>query len=78
MDHNFHMHGGHFRVISRNGKSPRVWERGYKDTVYIAPDDVVKVLVKHTDYSDKKAPFMYHCHILEHEDAGMMGQFVVV
>ncbi len=78
MDHNFHMHGTHFRVISRNGKTPRAWERGYKDTVFIAPDDIVRVLVKHIDYSDSKNPFMYHCHILEHEDAGMMGQFVVV
>ena len=78
MDHNFHMHGNHFRVISRNGNRPKAWERGYKDTVYIGPNDKVKLLVKHTDYSDSKNPFMYHCHILEHEDAGMMGQFVVV
>jgi hypothetical protein len=31
-----------------------------------------------TDYSDPTVPYMYHCHILEHEDMGMMGQFVVV
>ena len=31
-----------------------------------------------TDYADPVLPYMYHCHILEHEDAGMMGQFTVV
>ena len=80
MNHNFHMHGGHFRVLERNGRvsSVKPWERGYKDTVFLAPGDRVRVLVKHTDYSDAKNPYMYHCHILEHEDAGMMGQFTVV
>jgi suppressor of ftsI len=29
-------------------------------------------------YSDPTSPYMYHCHILRHEDKGMMGQFVVV
>ena len=80
MVHNFHMHGGHFRVLSRNGSSKNVkaWERGYKDTVMLEPSDRVELLVRHTDYSDAKVPYMYHCHILEHEDAGMMGQFTVV
>ena len=80
MVHNFHMHGGHFRVLSRNGSSRnvRAWERGYKDTVMLEPSDRVELLVRHTDYTDAKVPYMYHCHILEHEDAGMMGQFTVV
>ena len=80
MIHNFHMHGNHFRVISRNGSKRAVkpWERGYKDTVLLEPGDRVELLVRHTDYSDAEVPYMYHCHILEHEDAGMMGQFTVV
>jgi len=80
MIHNFHMHGNHFRVLSRNGSKRAVkpWERGYKDTVYLEPGDRVELLVRHTDYSDPKVPYMFHCHILEHEDAGMMGQFTVV
>ena len=80
MIHNFHMHGNHFRVISRNGNKRAVkpWERGYKDTVMIKPGESVEILVHHTDYSDSKIPYMYHCHILEHEDAGMMGQFTVI
>ncbi len=80
MKHNFHMHATHFRILERNGSASgvRPWERGYKDTVFLAPGDEAKLLVRHTDYADAKVPYMYHCHILEHEDAGMMGQFVVV
>ncbi len=80
MIHNFHMHGNHFRVLTRNGSKSSVkpWEFGYKDTVMLEPGDKVELLVRHTDYSDAKVPYMYHCHILEHEDAGMMGQFTVI
>ena len=79
MEHNFHIHGTHFMVLDRNGSYSNVLEneRGYKDTVYLAPGDTVKFIVKMTDYVDKKVPYMYHCHFLEHEDAGMMGQFTV-
>ncbi len=80
MAHNFHIHATHFRILERNGSSANVkaWERGYKDTVFLAPRDRVKLYVKMRDYVDEKSPYMYHCHFLEHEDNGMMGQFVVV
>ena len=79
MEHNFHIHGTHFMVLERNGSASNVAqnEKGYKDTVYLAPGDSVKLIVKMTDYTDAKVPFMYHCHFLEHEDRGMMGQFLV-
>ncbi len=79
MEHNFHMHGTHFMVLERNGSYANVAlnERGYKDTVYLAPGDRVRLMVKMTDYKDSVNPYMYHCHFLEHEDAGMMGQFLV-
>ncbi len=80
MEHNFHIHATHFVVLERNGKRENVrsFERGYKDTVYLAPYDRVKLLVKMTDYADPNGKYMYHCHFLEHEDAGMMGQFTVI
>lgn len=80
MAHNFHIHATHFRVLERRGSVDRVGEneKGYKDTVSLSPYESVKLLVKMTDYSDVNIPYMYHCHFLEHEDAGMMGQFVVV
>ncbi len=75
MDHNFHIHATHFQLLERNGSANAVAanERGYKDTVYIPPRESVKVILKMTDYADTTKPYMYHCHILEHEDAGMMG-----
>ena len=91
MTHNFHLHGTHFRVIERSvgGKTMPVLEgeKGYKDVVRIdgkgmppwgKPPHSVKILVKMTDFSDNHTPYMFHCHILEHEDAGMMGQFLVL
>ena len=80
MDHNFHIHATHFQLLERNGSFSNVAlnERAYKDTVYIPPRESVKFIVKMTDYTSSTIPYMYHCHILEHEDNGMMGQFAVV
>jgi len=80
VNHNFHIHATHFRILSRNGNASAVDlnERGYKDVVFIPPHESVSFIVKMTDYKDTNVPYMYHCHFLEHEDAGMMGQFVVV
>ena len=75
MPHPFHMHGVHFEVLSRGGQSPVVEDRGRRDTVIV--DETVELLVHFTQPAPEQAPFMYHCHILEHEDMGMMGQFTV-
>lgn len=79
MPHNFHIHATHFQLIDRNGAALQVAdnEKGYKDTVFIPAGETVRILVKMTDYADSNGKYMYHCHFLEHEDAGMMGQFVV-
>jgi len=80
MDHNFHIHATHFRVVERNGSAANVLEneKGYKDVVYLKGNESVKLLVKMTDYADATVPYMYHCHFLEHENNAMMGQFTVV
>ena len=79
MHHNFHVHGGSFRLLARNGRAHFApHERGQKDTVYLAPGDEALLLVRFRHTAQDSAPFMYHCHFLEHEDAGMMGQFTVV
>jgi len=79
VDHNFHIHATHFMLLERNGSAANVAEneKGYKDVVYLPANESVKVIVKMVDYSDATIPYMYHCHFLEHEDAGMMGQFIV-
>jgi len=77
MPHPFHIHDVQFRILERNGTPPAPGEMGLKDTVVVAPGEVVKLLLSFSDYTDPDQAYMYHCHILEHEDAGMMGQFVV-
>jgi len=42
------------------------------------PEEHVSVIIRFDRYADSNIPYMYHCHILEHVDNGMMGQFVVV
>ena len=73
MTHNFHLHGTQFRVLTRSGALPPLHERGWKDTVALDPGQEVRLLVRFED----PGLFMYHCHILEHEDNGMMGQIEV-
>ncbi len=71
--HPFHVHGVQFRIIEKNARTPPANERGWKDTVMVKDGEEVRILVRYK----KKGLFMYHCHILEHEDSGMMGQFLV-
>lgn len=76
--HNLHIHGVEFTVLDREGAPPELWETGRKDTVHLPPKTGVRLAVQLPTHADPRAPYMYHCHILRHEDAGMMGQFVVV
>ena len=78
MAHPFHVHNVQFRILDRNGKRPHPSESGLKDVVLVQGGEKVRIIMKFPEYSDAKVPYMYHCHILEHEDQGMMGQFVVV
>ncbi len=78
MPHPFHIHNTQFRILDRNGQAPAAGEQGLKDTVLVNPEERVRILIRFDHYSDPDTPYMYHCHILEHEDAGMMGQFTVV
>lgn len=77
MVHPFHIHNTQFKVLSRDGRPAKPYEQGFKDTVIVNQNETVQVLVPTGPYSDTQSPYMYHCHILEHEDGGMMGQFVV-
>jgi blue copper oxidase len=67
-----------FRIQSRDGREPPPWERGWKDVVLIRRGESVRLAMTFTQPASKAFPFMYHCHMLEHEDNGMMGQFTVV
>ncbi len=76
MAHPFHVHGTSFQVLSANGAPPPPEQRGWKDTI-IVNDGWTEFLVQFNFPADRQYPYMYHCHILEHEDGGMMGQFTV-
>lgn len=75
--HPFHIHDIQFNVIEKSGTVPPVTERGWKDVVLVMPNDSVKFITKFTTFSDEMVPYMYHCHLLHHEDDGMMGSFLV-
>mgnify|MGYP000258113262 CR=1 FL=1 len=71
MEHPIHLHGIHFKVVSINGKA--VDGAIYKDTISVNPNEYVDVAVKYTN----PGMWMVHCHVLDHEDGGMMMEFHV-
>ena len=75
MAHPFHVHGTTFQVVTQNGKKVKPENMGLKDVTLV--DGNTEILVRFRKTADRSTPYMYHCHILEHEDAGMMGQFTV-
>ena len=76
--HNFHVHDVQFQVVSVNGSEPPEHLRGWKDTVYVKPGGRTRIVMRFKDFADPDMPYMCHCHILYHEDQGLMGQFVVL
>ncbi len=77
MAHTFHVHGTSFQILSRNGKAPPATEKGWKDTLLIRRTETVRFIAHYGQPAPDNYPYMYHCHMLEHEDNGMMGQFTV-
>lgn len=73
MIHPVHIHGTQFKIISRNGEAPPKNEQGWKDSFSLKPDERVKIAMQFK----YKGVYMIHCHILEHEDNGMMAQIKV-
>jgi len=79
MSHSFHIHGVQFKVVARGGDAARVnpWEQGWKDTIYLPIKESVTFVTRFDETADASYPFMYHCHMINHEDEGLMGQFTV-
>lgn len=76
--HSFHIHDVKFKIISRSSGSVAAYEQGWKDTVAVPRDESVTFLARFDDFADVINPYMYHCHFSNHEDEGMMGQFLVI
>jgi FtsP/CotA-like multicopper oxidase with cupredoxin domain len=73
--HYVHIHQEQWRTVSRNGERPPPWERALEDTWKLDPGEEVVVAARFTDFT---GPFMIHCHMLDHEDHGMMANFKIV
>ena len=73
--HFIHIHEEQWHTVLRDGKKPPPWERGLEDTWRLDPGERVRVAAKFTDYI---GVFMIHCHMLDHEDDGLMAQWAVV
>ena len=72
MDHPFHLHGMFFEVLPTAGVPPLV--DGWKDTVNVPQNSTLRFAVKY----DPLGMWMFHCHILEHAELGMMGDLMVM
>ena len=68
IDHPFHLHTNRFQVIERNGQPESLL--AWKDTVSLKGNETVIIRVRFEDFVGRT---VYHCHILDHEDQGMMG-----
>lgn len=79
ISHPFHVHDVQYYILDINGNPPPAYAQGWKDTFLVpAGAGTMRFITKFEDFADDTVPYMYHCHMLTHEDSGMMGQFVVV
>jgi bilirubin oxidase len=75
--HPFHIHDVQFYITEINGAAPPPNMQGRKDVVLVPSTQTVKFIAKFETFCDSTGKYMYHCHMLPHEDDDMMGQFVV-
>jgi FtsP/CotA-like multicopper oxidase with cupredoxin domain len=73
--HLMHLHHTDWYMLSRNGAEPPAWERCLKETFFLDPGERVRVAGHFSDYTGK---YVIHCHMLDHEDHGLMSQFETV
>jgi FtsP/CotA-like multicopper oxidase with cupredoxin domain len=84
MGHPMHAHAEAWQILDRNGVAPPAYEAGWKDVWLVPGKSKVRVIGRFTDYACDPDPMMHlsnymlHCHILEHDDHGMMTQFKVI
>jgi FtsP/CotA-like multicopper oxidase with cupredoxin domain len=74
--HPIHVHLANYLILDRNGKPPKPYERGPKDTITLGPNEIVRVAIKWS--SQFLGTYVFHCHNISHEDHMMMTQFEVV
>jgi FtsP/CotA-like multicopper oxidase with cupredoxin domain len=73
--HVMHIHHTDWYLLARNGKAPPPWEDCLKETFFVYPGERILIAGHFSDYTGR---FVIHCHMLDHEDHGLMSQFQVV
>ena len=76
--HVFHPHQIQFQILSINGEPPPPEDSGWEDSVLVNAEREIVIAARFNTYAAEDIPYMFHCHILDHEDLGMMGQSLVV
>ena len=76
--HSFHVHDVQFKIVARSDGPVLDYEQGWKDTFYVPRSTSVTFITRFDEFASDTDPFMYHCHMSNHEDGGLMGQFLVV
>lgn len=76
-NHAFHLHDVQFKIVARSSGKVGETEQGWKDTVSLLRNESVSFIAKFDDFASDTDPYMYHCHMANHEDEGLMGQFLV-
>ena len=76
--HVFHPHQTQFQILAINGEPPPPEESGWEDSVLVNSEREVVIAARFDTYAAENIPYMFHCHILDHEDLHMMGQFLVI
>jgi len=77
LEHSFHLHDVPYQLISINGEDPTGVQLGWYDTYEVVGGGSIQIAMEFTDFSDDTYMYMLHCHLLQHEDEGMMASLMV-
>lgn len=77
LEHSFHLHDVPYQLISINGEAPTGVDLGWRDTYEVVGGGTIVIAMEFTDFADDTYMYMLHCHLLQHEDEGMMASLMV-
>lgn len=77
LEHSFHLHDVPYQIVAINGSPPTGVELGWYDTYEVVGGGSITIAMEFTDFADDTYMYMLHCHLLQHEDQGMMASLMV-
>ncbi|MDX3695126.1 multicopper oxidase domain-containing protein [Streptomyces europaeiscabiei] len=78
LEHSFHLHDVPFQLIEINGEEPTGVDLGWFDTYEVVGGGSIRIAMEFTNFADDTYMYMLHCHLLQHEDEGMMAGLMVM